>query len=174
MQLEQTAARKKLIRSDGLLFALVIVSILLISLTLGYMERVLHRNTQFLQFVAYFVLGAACYAIVHWQITSFRYVLADRAFIVYRRTGRRENMAERVKLSDILFIAPYADASGEKGREFALCAGAKRAGIVLAHRQNDRVQWLIVSIDEAMQAALKQAMAASVQEADIAQESELQ
>lgn len=174
MQLEQTAARKKLIRSDGLLFVLVIVSILLISSFLGYMERVLQQNTQVLQFVAYFALAAACYAIVHWQITSFRYVLTDKVFVVYRRIGRRESMAERVHLSDMLFVAPYTEAPGIKGREFALCAGAKRGAFVLAHRQNDRLQWLIVSIDEAMQKALRQAMAASAQEENAAQEPELQ
>lgn len=161
MQQEQTVHRKKLIQSDRLLFFLVITLLVAASLLLGYLEYALEVFTPPLQIFFFLVLIVLCYFIITRQMTAFHYVLTENTFAVFRLVGKSEKLVERVFLHEIVFVAPYASAKGEKGREFALCVTKKQEAIVIAHRVNDRRQWLIVNIDAQMQAAIKRAQQTS-------------
>ena len=154
MQYEQTVSRKKLIQSDTLLFVLLVVFLVAASMVLGYMEHTLALITGPLQIALFIVLLVICYILIIRRLTQYQYVLSDTLFTVYRRTGRSRKESEKVQLRTIVFIAPYSEAAGEKGREYRLCVTKKQDAYVIAHAQNGKRQWLIVNIDEKMLAQL--------------------
>lgn len=160
MRREQIVERKKLFRSDGLLLVIAVGALAAIMLIIGYLERTLHMVTWPIQAVVFLGLLVLIYFLITRQFTSFIYALEDDTFCVIRCVGRKQRMTERVERKEILFIAPYREARdrGEKGREYALCARSKREGVVVAHRRNGKVEWLIISPDQEMLSALEGAV----------------
>lgn len=151
---EQYVYRKKLVRSDGLLLLLVLLVVFSFTLFLGFLEQRVSYMSRPLQFLLFFTLLAMAYVIVTRQLTSFRYVLAEEAFSVYRCMGKQQRLVEHVKIPDIRFIAPYLQMAGERGREHALCGGRKQEAWVVAYEKNSRSQWVLVSLNDSMLAAL--------------------
>lgn len=150
MEMEYIAQRKKPFRSDFVMLLLVLAGLVIASMLMSYTEQVLRLNTQVLQFALFGALIFLCYVILHRQMLSYRYVLKPDAFLVYRRIGRKESLVEQVALEDAQFLAPYAIAPGQRGRENALCTGKRQQSYVLAHMQAGKLQWLLFSPNDAL------------------------
>ncbi|MDL2236132.1 hypothetical protein LJC07_08385 [Christensenellaceae bacterium OttesenSCG-928-L17] len=158
MHHEQLVSRKKRIQSDTLVFVLLVFALIAASMLLGYMEHTLKLITGPLQLALFVLLLVVSYILIIRRLTAYQYVLSDTLFTVYRHIGRKRRESEKVPLRAILFMAPYTQAKGERGRENALCVTKKQEAFVIAHEQNGKRQWLIVNIDEPMQALLRQAI----------------
>lgn len=161
MAKEQIVYRKKLFRSDGMMFVCIMLGILAYSLLSNYIVQVLQIQMRLLQAAVFLGIAVLCYFIVTRQMTGFRYVLKEGVFQVYRIVGKRQTLTERVELKDVEFLCPYYKAPGRRGREHALCAGEKQAAYVLAHTQKGKPQWLLFSPNEEMLTALNGSIAAA-------------
>ncbi|MDL2217038.1 hypothetical protein LJC27_00090 [Christensenellaceae bacterium OttesenSCG-928-M15] len=155
MQHEQVVHKKRIFRSDGVLFVVVMVVILSVMLLLGYLgynRQIISRPVQMGVFA---LMLAGCYFIITRHLTSYRYVLTDSFLTVYKSVGRKEKQAERVRLTDIRFVFFYKDAKEERGLEHGLFTGKKKEAVVVSHMLKGRRQWLIISPDETMRNALQ-------------------
>ena len=158
MRLEQVCEKKKLVRSDTLLFVLVVVGLLAVMFLLGYLQHTLKVISSLTQIFLFVLILAANYVIITRHLTSFRYLMTDTVLTVYRSVGKKERVAEKLLLREILFVLPYEEAlHGAKGNRHALYGGARKDSVVIGHIQGSQLHWLMISPNEELFRALKHA-----------------
>ena len=85
------APEKKHIRSEGALYALLVLGALLIIGLGNRLQAWLGLPPVLVQGVLYALLLALGYWVLRFRLTSHRYTLTDKAFFVTRLTGRIED-----------------------------------------------------------------------------------
>lgn len=104
---EVAAPEKKHIRSEGALYALLVLGALAI---IGFGNRLqtwLDLPPVLVQGAMYGLLIGLGYWVMRFRLTSHRYTLTDRAFFVTRLAGRSEKLVAEVPLEAIEYAGPY-------------------------------------------------------------------
>lgn len=155
MHIEQVTEHQKPFHSDRLLLLCSIIGIAIACLVLAYLERVLLLRTRALQAVVFVAMIVLAYIILHRQLASFRYVLTDDAFSVYRRTGKSERLAAYIPVEQIHYVCRYKEAAGKKGQENALSTAARHNSVIVAHAAQSHLRWLLIAPNDALYTALQ-------------------
>ena len=92
---------KKHIRSEGALYALLVLGALLVIGLGNRLQAWLGLPPVLVQGVLYALLLALGYWVLRFRLTSHRYTLTDKAFFVTRLTGRSEKLIAEVPLESI-------------------------------------------------------------------------
>ena len=104
---EVAAPEKKHIRSEGALYALLVLGALLVIGLGNRLISLLDLPPVLIQGTLYAVLLGLGYWMLRFRLTGHRYTLTDKAFFVTRITGRSEKLVAEVPLGDIEYAGPY-------------------------------------------------------------------
>ena len=104
---EVAAPKKKHIRSEGALYALLVVGALLIIGFGNRLQTLLDLPPVLVQGTLYALLIGLGWWVMRYRLTSYRYTLTDRAFFVTRLMGKSEKLMAEIPLEDIECAAPY-------------------------------------------------------------------
>lgn len=155
-------SRNKIIKSKGLLFALIVLYVFLF---VGLINYVASRGvyTLPLQLVLYVTVFIIAWLVYRNHMVEYRYEVSEKSLFVFRVVGKREKPMDGLLLSDIESILPYADAiKGVRGLEHNLCAVSKKhAQVVAYHNEKGRLLWLLISPSDAFLRILKDKTAAA-------------
>ena len=154
---ELAAPKKKHIRSEGALYALLVLGALLIISLGNRLMLLLDLPPVLVQGVLYALLLLAGYWVLRFRLTSHRYTLTDRAFFVTRLMGRSEKLVAEVPLEDIEYAGPY---DPEKLKALScrmgpnVRAGKREDTTMLIYRGADGRQALCLSAGEELKGKL--------------------
>ena len=104
---EVTAPEKKHIRSEGALYALLVLGALAVIGLGNWLQTRLDLPPVLVQGTMYALLIGLGYWVMRFRLTSHRYTLTDKAFFVTRLTGRSEKLFAEIPLSEIEYAGPY-------------------------------------------------------------------
>lgn len=153
--MEKSEPRRSFIRSDGLLYVLLlvgVVSIIVLGTTLSERYGWPRAYTQIALYAILIAIGIAVYRV---RLMSFRYSLTDRMLTVDRIVGKKERAEAHVHLSDICRIRPCAALSeGEGGRPLKLCHGNRAAATAVTYRVGGEERTLLLGLSEEMKERL--------------------
>ena len=151
------APEKKHIRSEGMLYALLVLGALAV---IGLGNRVqtwLDLPPVLVQGTLYAGLFLLGYWVLRFRLTSHRYTLTDKAFFVTRLTGKSEKLIAEIPLEAIEYAGPY---DGAKLKAMGCRMGPNvRVGKIeettmLIYRQEGALQCLCLSAGEEMKGKL--------------------
>ncbi len=108
---EVAAPKKKFIRSEGALYALLVLGALIIISLGNRLMTVLNLPPVLIQGTLYALLIAVGYWVLRFRLTSYRYTLTDKAFFVTKLSGKSEKLMAEIPLETIEYAGPY---DGEK------------------------------------------------------------
>ncbi len=108
---EVAAPEKKHIRSEGALYALLVLGALLVIGIGNRLQTKLDLPPVLVQGVLYAGLIGLGYYVLRFRLTSFRYTLTDKAFFVSKLSGKSEKLLAEIPLGSIEYAGPY---DGEK------------------------------------------------------------
>ena len=151
---------KRFIRSEGGLYALLLVAALGIVSLSNRLTLVYPASALFVQTGLYLAMGAFAWWISRRRLCAYRYTLTRDGLYVDRLLGRRETGLAAVPLAEILFAGPY---DGEKEKELQLKRGPyARTGkledsYLVAYAQQGKRLALCISATEKMQRSLLEA-----------------
>ncbi len=111
---EVAAPDKKYIRSEGALYALLVVGAVIVIGFGNRLQTLLDLPPVLVQGTLYALLAAFGYWAVRYRLTSFRYTLTDRAFFVTKLAGKSEKLLVEVPLEAIEYAGPYDGAKLEQ------------------------------------------------------------
>jgi len=154
---EVASPEKKHIRSEGALYALLVVGALIVIALGNRLQAVLDLPPVLVQGTMYALLIAFGYWVVRFRLTSFRYTLTDRAFFVTKLSGKSEKLLVEVPLAAIEYAGPY---DGAKLKELGCRMGPSvRVGRIedttmLLYREEDALQCLCLSAGENLKGKL--------------------
>ena len=154
---EVVSPEKKHIRSEGALYALLVVGALL-AIGLGNrLQQLLDLPPVLVQGTLYTLLIGFGYWTVRYRLTSFRYTLTDRAFFVTKLAGKSEKLLVEVPLEAIEYAGPY---DGAKLKELGCRMGhSVRVGRIedttmLLYREEGALQALCLSAGDILKGKL--------------------
>lgn len=104
---EVAAPQKKYIRSEGGLYAILVLGALAVIVLGNRLQARLDLPPVLVQGALYGLLAALGYWVLRYKLTGFRYTLTDRAFFVTRLTGKSERLVAEIPLDAIEFAGPY-------------------------------------------------------------------
>ena len=154
---EVAAPQKKYIRSEGALYALLVLGALGIIGFGNRLQALLDLPPVLVQGTMYGLLIGLGYWVMRYKLTSHRYTLTDRAFFVTRLTGRSEKLIAEVPLEAIEYAGPY---DGAKLKALGCRMGPNvRTGkleetTMLLYREDGALQCLCLSPGETMKGKL--------------------
>lgn len=154
---EVAAPQKKYIRSEGALYALLVLGALGIIGFGNRLQALLDLPPVLVQGTMYGLLIGLGYWVMRYKLTSHRYTLTDRAFFVTRLTGRSEKLIAEVPLDAIEYAGPY---DGAKLKALGCRMGPNvRTGkleetTMLLYREDGALQCLCLSAGETMKGKL--------------------
>ncbi len=154
---ELAAPEKRYIRSEGALYALLVLGALVIIGLGNRIQTWLDLPPVLVQGVLYAGLIGLGYYVLRFRLTSFRYTLTDKAFFVSRLSGRSEKLVAEIPLENIEYAGPY---DGEKLKELGCRLGPSvRVGkleetTVLIYREDGTRQVLCLSAKEELKGKL--------------------
>ena len=154
---EVAAPEKKLIRSEGALYCLLVLGALLVIGLGNRLQARLDLPPVLVQGTLYALLLALGYWVVRYRLTSFRYTLTDRGFFVTKLSGRSEKLLAEISLDQIEYAGPY---DGAKLKELGCRMGTNvRVGRIedttmLVYRENDALLCLCLSAGEKLKGKL--------------------
>lgn len=154
---EVAAPEKRYIRSEGALYALLVLGALFIIGFGNRLQALLDLPPVLVQGVLYAMLIGLGYWVTKHKLTSFRYTLTDRAFFVTRLTGRSERLVAEVPLEEIEYAGPY---DRDKLKELDCAAGPSvRVGRIedttmLLYREEGALRCLCLSAKETLKGKL--------------------
>ena len=154
---EVAAPKQRYIRSEGGLYALLVLGAVLIIGLGNRLMGLLDLPPVLVQGVLYLLLLALGCWVVRARLTSHRYTLTDKAFFVTRLTGRSEKLVAEVPLERIEYAGPY---DGAKLRSLGCRMGPNvRVGRIedttmLLYREDDVLRCLCLSAGEEMKGKL--------------------
>lgn len=154
---EVAAPKRKYIRSEGGLYALLVVGALA-AIGLGNRLRVwLDLSPVLVQGTLYALLFLMGYWVLRYRLTGHRYTLTDKAFFVTRLTGKSEKLMAEVPLAAIEYAGPY---NGAKLKELGCRMGPNvRVGRIedttmLIYREDGALAALCLSAGEKLKGML--------------------
>ncbi len=148
---------KKHIRSEGALYALLVLGALLVIGLGNRLRAVLDLPPVLVQGTLYAGLFLLGYWVLRFRLTSHRYTLTDKAFFVTRLTGKSEKLIAEIPLEAIEYAGPY---DGAKLKALGCRMGPNvRVGKIegttmLIYRQEGALQCLCLSAGEVMKGKL--------------------
>ena len=154
---EVASPEKKHIRSEGALYALLVLGALIVIGLGNRLRDVLDLPPVLVQGGLYALLLASGYCVLRFRLTSFRYTLTDKALFVSRLTGRSEKLMAEVPLEAIEYAGPY---DGAKLKELGCRMGPSvRVGKIedttmLIYREEGALQCLCLSAGETLKGKL--------------------
>ena len=154
---EVAAPEKKHIRSEGALYALLVVGALLVMGLSNRLVTALDLPPVLVQATLYALLIALGYWVVRYRLTSFRYTLTDKAFFVSRLSGKSEKPVAEIPLGAIEFAGAY---DGARLKELGCRMGPSvRVGRIedttmLIYREDGALQALCLSAGEKLKERL--------------------
>ncbi len=154
---EMAVPEKKFIRSEGALYALLVMGALLIIGLGNRLQALLDLPPVLVQGTLYALLVAFGYWVVRYRLTSFRYTLTDRAFFVTRLAGKSERMVAEIPLEAIEYAGPY---DGAKAKELGCRMGPNvrvsriEDTTMLVYREEGARQCLCLSAGEKLKGKL--------------------
>ena len=154
---ELAAPEKRYIRSEGALYALLVLGVLVVIGLGNRVQILLDLPPVLVQGVLYALLiGLGCW-VMRRRLTSYRYTLTDRAFFVTRLTGRSERLMAEIPLEAIEFAGPYDEAK-LKTLDCRLGPSVRTGKIdnttMLIYRENGALQCLCLSAGEELKGKL--------------------
>ena len=154
---EVAAPEKKYIRSEGALYALLVLGALVIIGLGNRIQTWLDLPPVLVQGVLYAGLIGLGYYVLRFRLTSFRYTLTDRAFFVTRLTGRSERLVAEVPLEEIEYAGPYdrdklKELNGTMGPSVRV--GRIEDTTMLLYREEEALQCLCLSAGETLKGKL--------------------
>ena len=154
---EVVAPEKKHIRSEGALYALLVVGALIVIGLGNRLTAALDLPPVLVQGTLYLLLIGLGWWVMRFRLTAHRYTLTDRAFFVTRLTGRSEKLIAEIPLEAIEFAGPY---DGAKLKALGCRMGPNvRTGKIegttmLLYREEGALQCLCLSAGETMKGKL--------------------
>lgn len=154
---EVAAREKKYIRSEGGLYALLVVGALLVIGLGNRLMSVLDLPPVLVQAVLYALLIGLGYWVMRYRLTSHRYTLTDKAFFVTRLMGKSEKLMVEIPLDAIEYAGPY---DGAKLRSLGCRMGPNvRVGRIedttmLLYREDGVLRCLCLSAGEKLKGKL--------------------
>ena len=104
---EVATPEKRYIRSEGALYALLVVGALIVISLGNRLQALLNLPPVLVQGALYALLVAFGYWMLRFRLTSHRYTLTDRAFFVTRLMGKSEKLVAEIPLEAIEYAGPY-------------------------------------------------------------------
>ena len=154
---ELAVPEKKHIRSEGALYALLVLGALIIIGLGNRLITALDLPPVLVQGTLYALLIGLGWWVMRYRLTSYRYTLTDRAFFVTRLMGKSEKLMAEIPLEDIECAAPY---DGAKLKELGCRMGPNvRVGMIedttmLIYRADGALQCLCLSAGEELKGKL--------------------
>ena len=154
---EVVAPEKKHIRSEGALYALLVVGALLIIGFGNRLQTLLDLPPVLVQGTMYALLIGLGYYVMRFRLTAHRYTLTDRAFFVTRLSGKSEKLMAEIPLDAIEYAGHY---DGAKLKELGCRMGPNvRTGKIeettmLIYREDGALQCLCLSAGETLKGKL--------------------
>ena len=151
------APKKRHIRSEGALYALLVVGALLIIGLGNRLQGLLKLPPVLMQAVLYGLLIAMGYWVLRFRLTSYRYTLTDKALFVTRLMGKTEKLVAEVPLEDIEYAGAYDGAKlKEKGCHMGpnVRTGQLADTTMLIYQENGVRRALCLSADEELKGKL--------------------
>ena len=151
------APEKKHIRSEGMLYALLVLGALVVIGLGNRLQAWLDLPPVLVQGTLYAGLFLLGYWVLRFRLTSHRYTLTDKAFFVTRLTGKSEKLIAEIPLEAIEYAGPY---DGAKLKTLSCRMGPNvRVGKIegttmLIYRQEGALQCLCLSAGEEMKGKL--------------------
>ena len=151
------APKKRYIRSEGGLYALLVLGALLVIGLGNRLQTIWKLSPALVQGVLYGALIAVGYWVLRFRLTSHRYTLTDKAFFVTRLMGKSEKLIAEIPLEAI----EYAGAYDEEKLKALGCrmgpnvrAGQLAATTMLIYSENGARQALCLSAEEELKGKL--------------------
>ena len=107
---ELAAPEKRYIRSEGALYALLVLGALAVIGLGNRLQAVLDLPPVLVQGILYALLIGLGWWVMRHRLTSYRYTLTDKAFFVTRLAGRSERLMAEIPLEAIEYAGPYDEA----------------------------------------------------------------
>ncbi len=154
---EVVAPEKKHIRSEGALYALLVVGALVIIGFGNRLQTLLDLPPVLVQGTMYALLIGLGYYVMRFRLTGHRYTLTDRAFFVTRLSGKSGRLMAEIPLDAIEYAGPY---DGAKLKELGCRMGPNvRTGKIeettmLIYREDGALQCLCLSAGETLKGKL--------------------
>ena len=154
---EVASPEKKYIRSEGGLYAILVVGALLVIALGNRLQAWLGLPPVLVQGALYGLLFALGYWVLRYRLTGHRYTLTDKAFFVTRLMGRSEKLMVEIPLGEIEFAGPY---DGAKLKELCCRMGPNvrtgriESSTMLIYRENGVPMALCVSAGEKLKGKL--------------------
>lgn len=154
---EVAAPERKYIRSEGALYALLVLGALIVIGLGNRLQTRLALPPVLIQAILYALLLALGYWVVRFRLTAHRYTLTDKAFFVTRLMGKSEKLMAEIPLGSIEYAGPYDEA---KLKELGCRMGPNvRVGKIevttmLIYRENGALQALCLSAGEKLKGKL--------------------
>ncbi|MDO4564353.1 MAG: hypothetical protein Q4C04_01920 [Clostridia bacterium] len=104
---EQSHPERKRIRSDGVLYFLLLASVLFVIWACNRFSDRLPLPTGYVQLILYVILLIGALVIIRYRLTGFRYTLTDEAFYVDKIVGRRESNLLAIPLGSLSAVSEY-------------------------------------------------------------------
>ena len=154
---EVASPKKRYIRSEGALYALLVLGALAIIGLGNRLQARLELPPVLVQGVLYALLIALGYWVMRYKLTSFRYTLTDRSFFVTRLTGRSEKLVAEVPIESIEYAGPY-DQAKLKGLNCPMGPNVRTGKLeettMLVYREDEALQCLCLSAGETLKGRL--------------------
>ncbi len=154
---EMVMPEQRYIRSEGGLYALMVVCALLVIGLGNRLQTALDLPPVLIQGTLYALLIALGYWVLRYRLTGHRYTLTDKAFFVTRLTGKSEKLVAEIPLETIEYAGPY---DGAKLKELGCRVGPNvRVGklestTMLIYQEDGALQALCLSAGENMKGKL--------------------
>ena len=152
---EVAEPRRSIIKSDVVLWLLVVLGVILLVFIGSFFNVVLGAPNGIVQCVVYLLLLGEILVLYRVRLVSYRYALTERMFSVTRVVGKKDRPDANVHLADITRIRDASQlARGEGGKQSRLFHGKREDAVALTYRVGGEEKTLLVSITESMRKKL--------------------
>lgn len=106
---EVSTPKRHFIRSDGALYAIVLICVFGIIFLGNRVGNSLGISQGMLQLILYAILLVLAYLLYRFRLTAFRYTITDENLYIDKVTGSKEKNLFTLPLCDIAIVAPSPD-----------------------------------------------------------------
>ncbi len=153
---EDIEPKKRVIRTDFQLFAVVLIAVFGIILLGNFLNNRFHVPRAPVQLTMYVIVAAIAVWLYRFRLTDFRYLLTERMFITDKVIGKKSRPDFQVHLSDIEKIIPFQDLNMSGLKAHGAFHGKKHDTLALVCKVNNKESVLLISPTEEMRTKLIQ------------------
>ena len=151
---EISEPERKLIRSDGALYIILLLLVFAVIFAGNYLQNLLGIPRLFIQVGLYILLCIFAVVLYRKRLRFFRYTLTDRMLSTSRLVGKKERPEAQAHLSDITCICAYKELT-EIPKHFSKCFhGKKEDSLAVLYKTSGGVQGMLLSPSAKMRDAL--------------------